>query len=88
MNEVVNSVKQLDFHASCAQEMSALLFAAMVQHVGHAKKQGHYLIYVAEDMINHVDSKVLCDDDSHVFETTWSHIASREAYMLAYIRRD
>ena len=62
-------------------------FAAMVQHVGHAKKQGHYVTYVAEDMINHDDSKVLCYDDSHVFETTWSHIASREAYMLAYVRK-
>ena len=56
-------------------------FAAVVEHQGHTKRRGHYVAYVQS-------RKLLCCDDGNVTETTWEHIESRQAYVLAYVRVD
>ena len=56
-------------------------FAAVVEHQGRTKREGHY--------VAHVQSReLLCCNDAKVTETTWERIASRQAYVLAYVRAD
>ena len=54
-------------------------FAAVVEHQGRTKQKGHN--------VAHVQSReFLCCNDTTVTETTWERIASRQAYVLAYVR--
>ena len=56
-------------------------FAAVVEHQGRTQGEGHY--------VAHVQSReLLCCNDAQVTETTWVRIASRQAYVLAYVRVD
>ena len=56
-------------------------FAAVIEHQGRTKREGHY--------VAHVQSReLLCCNDAKVTETTWERIASRQAYVLAYVRVD
>jgi ubiquitin C-terminal hydrolase len=56
-------------------------FAAVVEHQGHTIREGHYVAHVQS-------RKLLCCNDATVTETTWERIASRQAYVLAYVRVD
>ena len=56
-------------------------FAAVVEHQGRTLKAGHYVAHVQS-------RKLLCCNDDTVRETTWEGIASRQAYVLAYVRTE
>ena len=56
-------------------------FAAVVEHQGRTMRTGHYVAHVQS-------RKLLCCNDDTVRETTWERIASRQPYVLAYVRAD
>ena len=53
-------------------------FAAVIEHQGETMRSGHYVAHVQS-------AKLLYCSDEHVTETTWEHVAAKEAYMLAYV---
>ena len=56
-------------------------FAAVVEHQGCTKTDDYYVAYVQS-------RKLLCCNDDLVTETSWEDIASRQAYVLAYVHID
>ena len=54
-------------------------FTAVIEHQGSTQGEGHYVAHVQS-------RKLLCCNDAQVTETTWERIASRQAYVLAYVR--